>query len=74
MVYLAAALQLELVVTLLVIAFYRSLAHCRPPRSRRRFESFALLLHYSVGQEAFGLLLVHGFPRLVAAAHPVAAR
>ena len=69
MVYLAAALQLELVVALLVIAFYtlaRLMAGCLDHARRVSFESFALLLHYSVGQGLLGLLLVHGFPRLVA--------
>lgn len=69
MVYLAAALQLELVVALLVIAFYtlaRLIAGYLDHARRVSFESFALLLHYSVGQGLLGLLLVHGFPRLVA--------
>jgi cytochrome c oxidase subunit I+III len=68
MVYLAAALQLEFVVALVVIAFYtlaRLIAGCLDHARRVSFESFALLLHYSVGQGLLGLLLVHGFPRLV---------
>jgi cytochrome c oxidase subunit I+III len=68
MVYLAAALQVELVVALLVAAFYvlARLAAGRLDGARPvTFESFALLLHYTVGQGLLGLLLVHGFPRLV---------
>lgn len=68
MVYLAAALQLELVVTLVAMAFYTlaRLAVGRLDGVRRvTFDSLGLLWHYSVCQGLLGLLLVHGFPRLI---------
>jgi cytochrome c oxidase subunit I+III len=68
MVYVGAFLQLELVLSLIVMAGFvlaRLLAG-RLDRVRRvTFDNFALLWHYSVGQGLLGLLLLHGFPRLV---------
>ena len=67
MVYLAAALQLELVVALVVMALYAlaRLATGRLDGVRRvTFDSLALLWHYTAAQGLLGLLLVHGFPRV----------
>ena len=69
MVYLAAALQLELVVALVVM----SLLYARSPRSpaasmacrRVSFDSFGPAVALQRGAGLLGLLLVHGFPRLV---------
>jgi hypothetical protein len=33
-------------------------------RTRVVFDNLSLLWHYAVGQGLFGLLLVHGFPRI----------
>ena len=68
MVYLGAFLQLELVLPLLVMAGFvlARLFAGRLDRVRRvTFDNLALLWHYTVGQGLLGLLLVHGFPRLV---------
>ena len=68
MVYLAAALQLELMIAVVVMAFYvlaRLAAGCLDGTRRVTFDNFALLLHYTAGQGLLGLLLVHGFPRLI---------
>jgi cytochrome c oxidase subunit I+III len=35
-------------------------------RRRVTFDNFALLWHYATAQGLLGLLLVHGFPRLLA--------
>ncbi len=65
---LGALLQLELVLPLMVMAGFvlaRVLVG-RLDRVRRvTFDNLALLWHYAVGQGLLGLLLLHGFPRLV---------
>jgi cytochrome c oxidase subunit I+III len=68
MVYLGAILQLELVLPLLIMAGFvlARLGAGRLDRARRvTFDNLALLSHYTVGQGLLGLILVHGFPRLV---------
>jgi cytochrome c oxidase subunit I+III len=68
MVYMAAFLQFELAVTLVVMALFvlARLAAGRLSGVRRvTFDNTALLWLYTVGQGLLGLLLVHGFPRLV---------
>ncbi len=68
MVYLASFLQLQLVLPLVIMMGFvlaRWLAG-RLNRVRRvTFDNLHLFWQYSVGQGLFGLLLVHGFPRLV---------
>jgi len=68
MVYLASFLQLQLVLPLVIMMGFvlaRWLAG-RLNRVRRvAFDNLHLFWQYSVGQGLFGLLLVHGFPRLV---------
>jgi cytochrome c oxidase subunit I+III len=68
MVYMAAFLQFELVATLAVMAVFliARVAAGRLSGVRRvTFDNTALLWLYAVGQGLLGLLLVHGFPRLV---------
>ena len=68
MVYMASLLQLELVLALVVMAGFaiaRRLAGRLNRRRRVVFDNLALLWHYTVAQGLLGLLLVHGFPRIV---------
>ena len=67
MVYMAAVLQFELTLALLVMAGFaiaRSIARMLNRRRRVVYDNLGLLWHYTVLQGLFGLLLVHGFPRL----------
>ena len=68
MVYMAAVLQLELTLALVVMAGFaiaRSIAGMLNRRRRVVYDNLGLLWHYTVLQGLFGLVLVHGFPRLV---------
>jgi len=68
LVYLAAVLQLQIVVAVVVTGAYTltRLAMGRLSASRRvTFDTLALLSYYAAGQGMLGLLLVHGFPRAV---------
>ena len=68
MVYMAAFLQLQLTLALVVMAAFavaRSIAGRLNRRRRVVYDNLGLLWHYTVLQGLFGLLLVHGFPRLV---------
>lgn len=69
MVYANAALQAQIAGAVMLTAGFavaRFLAG-RIDRIRRVvFDNLALLWGYALGQAAFGLLLTHGFPRLVA--------
>ena len=68
MVYMAAFLQLKLTLPILVMAGFavaRSLTGNLDRRRRGVYDNLALFWHYAVGQSLFGLLLIHGFPRLV---------
>ena len=65
--YMASFLQLQLVLALVVMAGFavaRCLAGMLSHRRRVVFDNAALLWHYTVAQGLFGLLLVHGFPRI----------
>jgi cytochrome c oxidase subunit I+III len=68
LVAMAAFLQAQMTLPVLVMvgfAIARSFGG-RLDRNRRVvFDNAALLYHYTVGQSLLGLLLVHGFPRLV---------
>jgi len=69
LVYLASALQLQIVGAIAVMACFvlARLAAGRLNQERRTtFESLALLTYYAAGQGLLGLVLVHGFPRGVA--------
>jgi cytochrome c oxidase subunit I+III len=68
MVYMASALSAQLVVAVVIMAAFTA-ARCLTGRldAQRRgsFENTALLVFYTAAQGLVGLLLVHGFPRLV---------
>jgi cytochrome c oxidase subunit I+III len=67
LVYMTSFLQLQLVLALIVMAGFavaRCLAGMLSYRRRVVFDNAALLWHYTVVQGLFGLLLVHGFPRI----------
>jgi cytochrome c oxidase subunit I+III len=69
MVYANAALQMQIAGAVLLTAGFAAarLATGQVDRIRRVvFDNLALLWAYSLGQGAFGLMLTHGFPRLVA--------
>jgi cytochrome c oxidase subunit I+III len=66
MVFMAAFLQLQLVLALLVMAGFAIARRLTGRLDRRRrvvYDNLALLWHYAVAQGLIGLLLVHGFPR-----------
>ncbi|WP_065753135.1 cytochrome c oxidase subunit I [Bradyrhizobium paxllaeri] len=66
--YMASFLQAQLVLVLVVMAGFavaRCLAGMLSRRRRVVFDNLALLWHYTVAQGLLGLLLVHGFPRVV---------
>jgi cytochrome c oxidase subunit I+III len=68
MVYMASFLQLELVLALVVMAAFviaRRLAGLLNRRRRVVYDNLSLLWHYTVAQGLLGLLLVHGFPRIL---------
>jgi cytochrome c oxidase subunit I+III len=68
MVYMGAFLQMELAAALVVMGLFvlARLATGRLSGIRRvTFDNTALLWLYTVGQGLLGLLLVHGFPRLI---------
>jgi cytochrome c oxidase subunit I+III len=68
LVYLASALQLEIVAAIVVIGAYniaRLLAGRLNAERRVTFDVFLLLTYYTIGQGFLGLLLVHGFPSVV---------
>ena len=67
LVYMTSFLQLQLVLALVVMtgfAVARCLAGLLSHRRRVVFDNAALLWHFTVAQGLFGLLLVHGFPRI----------
>ena len=68
MVYMADVLAGQVVVAVVLMAGYaaaRLLVHRTDREWRNSFDHVALLGYYAVGQTLLGLLLVHGFPRLV---------
>jgi cytochrome c oxidase subunit I+III len=68
LVYLASALQLQIVAAIIVVAcvVLARLVCGRLSHTRRvTFEALALLTYYAAGQGLLGLLIVHGFPRSV---------
>ena len=69
MIYANAALQAQTIAAVVVVTLFAGarLLAGRLDRSRRVvFDVMMLLWIYALGQAAFGLLLTHGFPRLVA--------
>jgi cytochrome c oxidase subunit I+III len=68
LVYLASALQLQIIVATIIVGFLtivRVLARKLSAARRVTFDVLMLLSYYAVGQGLVGLLLVHGFPRIV---------
>ncbi len=68
-VYMAIVLFGQLAFAVLILGGYVIARHVRGRLDRERrvsFDNLALLFHYTVAQSLLGLLLVHGFPRLVA--------
>ena len=68
MVYLNLFLQLQLAAAVLVMAGFVIARHvCGRLHAVRRvsFDNFALLQLYTIGQGLVGILLIHGFPRLL---------
>jgi cytochrome c oxidase subunit I+III len=69
LVYLAAVLQLQAIAAVVIIGlfvFARLVAGRLDATRRVTFDSLALLAYYSAAQGLVGVLLVHGFPRVVA--------
>jgi cytochrome c oxidase subunit I+III len=68
MVYLGIVLFGQLALAVVIVGGYVIARHVagRLDRERRvSFDNLALLYHYTVAQSLLGLVLVHGFPRLV---------
>jgi cytochrome c oxidase subunit I+III len=68
MVYMASVLQGQIVIAFVIMALFTAAKHIagRIDGDRRAtFDNVALFGRYLVGQGLFGLLLIHGFPRLV---------
>jgi cytochrome c oxidase subunit I+III len=68
MVYLAAFLDLQVAVAVVVMALLclgRSICRRLDRERRNSFDYLRLLTHYGAAQTLFGLILVHGFPRLM---------
>jgi cytochrome c oxidase subunit I+III len=67
LVYLSSALNFQVVATAVIMCLFtiaRYFAGKLDAERRVTFESTALMTYYAVGQGLFGLLLVHGFPRM----------
>lgn len=68
MVYMSSLLNGQLAFAVLIMAGFTIARHVSGRLNAVRrvsFENTALLAWYTVGQALLGLLLVHGFPRLV---------
>jgi cytochrome c oxidase subunit I+III len=68
-VYMAVVLFGQLAFAVVILGGYVVARHVRGRLDRERrvsFDNLALLFHYTVAQSLLGLVLVHGFPRLVA--------
>ncbi|HEX2139337.1 MAG TPA: cbb3-type cytochrome c oxidase subunit I, partial [Woeseiaceae bacterium] len=69
MVYLGVVLFGQLTFAVVILGGFVIARHIRRRLDRERrvsFDNLALLYHYTVVQSLVGLVLVHGFPRLVA--------
>ncbi|WP_309084761.1 cytochrome c oxidase subunit I [Chelativorans sp.] len=67
MVYMGSVINLQVVLAVAVLAGFaiaRYLTGKLDQERRVNFENCALLYYYAAGQMLFGLLLLHGFPRL----------
>jgi cytochrome c oxidase subunit I+III len=67
MVYLGVVLFGQLALAILIMGLFAVARHAagRLDRARRAtFDNLALLYYYTAAQSLFGLMLVHGFPRL----------
>jgi cytochrome c oxidase subunit I+III len=68
MVFMAGALNAQLAAAIVVMTLFtvaRALAGKLDAERRVTFESTALLTYYTAAQGLLGLVLIHGFPRLV---------
>ena len=68
MVYLSSALNFQVVATAAIMCLFTVARYFAGKLDRERrvtFECTALMTYYAVGQGLFGLLLVHGFPRMI---------
>lgn len=68
MVYMASILSGQIVVAVVVMSLYTLARYFAGKLDRVRrvtFDNTKLLAYYVVGQALFGLVLIHGFPRLV---------
>ena len=68
MVYLSSALNFQVVATAAIMCLFtiaRYFAGKLDAERRVTFECTALMTYYTAGQGLFGLLLVHGFPRMI---------
>lgn len=67
MVYMESVLTGQLAFAVAIMTFYalaRYFTGKLDSERRLTFENVALLTYYTAGQGLFGLLLVHGFPRI----------
>ena len=67
-VYMSAGLTGQVAVAVLIMAAFaiaRYFARMLDAERRGTYENTAIFLYYAVGQGLVGLLLVHGFPRLI---------
>ncbi|MBB2971394.1 cytochrome c oxidase subunit I [Mesorhizobium sp. RMAD-H1] len=68
MVYMAATLFGQLAFTLVIFGGFTIARYLTGKLDRERrvtFDNMRLLYYYTAGQSLFGLVLIHGFPRLV---------
>jgi cytochrome c oxidase subunit I+III len=68
MVYMNSVLNAQAAVAVVILCFYAAARHLAGKLDRVRrvnYENAALLLYYTAGQALFGLVLIHGFPRLI---------
>jgi cytochrome c oxidase subunit I+III len=68
MVYMSGVLQGQIVIAFVIMALFTAVKHIagRIDHVRRAtFDNVFLFGHYLIGQSLIGMLLVHGFPRLV---------
>ena len=68
MVYMASALTGQLAFTLVIMSLFtlaRALTRKLDKVRRVTLENTAILYYYTVGQALIGLVLIHGFPRLL---------
>ena len=68
MVYMASLLQVQMVLVTVFMAGFalaRRFANRLDRTRRNSFDNLALMTHYTAAQGLFGLVLLHGFPRVL---------